>query len=102
MTELEKLKAGLEYCYDDPEVDALKQQAIVRCKEYNAIDDTDYEARYACLQRMLGAVGEKVWIGKTFNCDNGRNIFIGNNFNQAAGGRHTGALKEPRQSLMES
>ena len=23
MTELEKLKAGLEYCYDDPEVDAL-------------------------------------------------------------------------------
>lgn len=29
---------------------------------------------------MLGAVGEKVWIAKTFNCDNIKKIFIGNNF----------------------
>ena len=28
MTELEKLRAGLEYCYDDKDVDALKEQAI--------------------------------------------------------------------------
>lgn len=80
MTELEKLKAGLEYCYDDPEVEALKERAIVWCKDYNAIDDTDYEAQYAYLQKMLGSVGEKVWIGKTFNCDNGKNIHIGYNF----------------------
>ena len=80
MTELEKLKAGLEYCYDDPEVDGLKQRAIVWCKEYNAIDDTDYESQYAYLKRMLGSVGEKVWIAKTFNCDNGKNIHIGHNF----------------------
>lgn len=25
-------------------------------------------------------MGEKVWIAKTFNCDSGKNIFIGNNF----------------------
>ena len=25
MTELEKLEAGLEYCYDDPEVEARKE-----------------------------------------------------------------------------
>lgn len=80
MTELEKLKAGLEYCYDDPEVDGLKQRAIVWCKEYNTIDDTDYESQYAYLKRMLGSVGEKVWIAKTFNCDNGKNIHIGRNF----------------------
>ena len=29
---------------------------------------------------MLGSVGERVWIAKTFNCDRGRNIFIGNDF----------------------
>ena len=80
MTELEKLKAGLEYCYDDPEVESLKQRAIIMCREYNAIDDTDYEAQSAFLAKMLGAKGEKVWIAKTFNCDNGKNIFIGNNF----------------------
>lgn len=38
MTELEKLKAGLEYCYDDPEVDALKEQAIIWCQQFNALD----------------------------------------------------------------
>lgn len=80
MTELEKLKSGLEYCYDDAEVEALKLNAIIKCKEYNAIDDTDYEKQYQYLKNMLGRVGEKVWIAKTFNCDNGKNIFIGNNF----------------------
>ncbi len=80
MTELEKLRAGLEYCYDDPEVAALKTNAIRRCREYNAIDDEDFAAQRACLVSMLGSVGEKVWIAKTFNCDNGRNIHIGSNF----------------------
>ena len=80
MTELEKLKNGLEFCYDDPEVNALKQNAIVQCKIYNAIDDTDYEAQSEHLKKMLGAKGDKVWIAKTFNCDNGKNIFIGSNF----------------------
>lgn len=80
MTELEKLKAGLEYCYDDAEVEALKLNAIEQCKIYNAIDDSDYPAQYAQLEKMLGAKGDKVWIAKTFNCDNGKNIFIGSNF----------------------
>ncbi|MBQ8952407.1 MAG: sugar O-acetyltransferase, partial [Eubacterium sp.] len=80
MTEIEKLEAGLEYCYDDSEVEARKENAIIQCKEYNAIDDTDYDAQYAKLKEMLGSVGEKVWIAKTFNCDNGKKIFIGNNF----------------------
>lgn len=80
MTEIEKLEAGLEYCYDDPEVEARKAKAIVHCREYNAIDDLDYEAQYSKLKEMLGGVGSKVWIGKTFNCDNGKKIFIGDNF----------------------
>ena len=80
MTELEKMKAGLEYSYDDPELEALKERAIIWCREYNAIADDDYEAQAAFLEKMLGAKGEKVWIAKTFNCDNGKNIFIGRNF----------------------
>lgn len=80
MTELEKLEAGLEYCYDDEAVAARKEHAILQCRKYNAIDDTDYTAQYAHLKEMLGGVGEKVWIAKTFHCDNGKKIFIGNNF----------------------
>ncbi len=38
MTELEKMRAGLEYCYDDEEVDALKEQAIIRSVRYNVPD----------------------------------------------------------------
>lgn len=34
-----------------------KEEAIVQCKEYNAIDDTDYDAQYAKLKEMLGSVG---------------------------------------------
>ncbi len=80
MTELEKLRAGLPYCYDDKEVDALKEQAIIWTKEFNALDPLDYEAQHKCLKEHLGSMGKDVWIAKTFNCDNGKNIHIGNNF----------------------
>ncbi len=80
MTEMEKMKAGLEYCYADKELIARKTQAIEWCEEYNAIDGRDYAAQYACLQKMLGSVGERVWISKTFSCDCCKNIFIGNDF----------------------
>lgn len=80
MTELEKMDAGLEYCYDNPEVAARKENAIAQCRKYNSISDTDYDAQYKQLKTMLGKVGEKVWIAKTFNCDNGKKIFIGDNF----------------------
>lgn len=80
MTELEKLRAGLEYCYDDPEVDALKEQAIIWCQEYNALDPLDFDAQKAMLKANLGSMGEHVWLAKTFNCDNGKNIHIGKNF----------------------
>ena len=80
MREIDKLKAGLEYCYDDEEVDALKQNAIINCTIYNSIDDDDRQGQYDFLCEMLGSVGENVWIGKTFSCDNGKNIFIGDNF----------------------
>lgn len=66
MREIEKLKAGLEYCYDDEEVDAIKQNAIKNCRIYNSIDDEDRQKQYDFLSEMLGSVGENVWIGKTF------------------------------------
>ncbi len=83
MTEMEKMKAGLEYTYADQELIARKTQAIEWCEEYNAIDGRDYARQYECLKKMLGSVGERVWISKTFGCDCGildiREVFIGNN-----------------------
>lgn len=80
MTELEKMQAGMEYSFADAELIARKSRAIKWCEEYNAIDGIDYAAQYAHLKKMLGGVGERVWIAKTFSCDCGKNIFIGNDF----------------------
>ena len=51
MTEMEKMKAGLEYSYADEELEARKTQAILWCEEYNAIDGRDFEAQYAYLKK---------------------------------------------------
>ena len=80
MTEMEKMMAGLEYSYADTELIARKSRAIEQCAAFNAINGTDYLAQYEHLRQMLGAVGERVWIAQPFNCDCGKNIFIGSDF----------------------
>ena len=80
MSPMERMKAGQEYTYADAELIARKTQAIEWCEEFNAIDGRDYVAQYAHLKKMLGSVGERVWISKTFGCDCGKNIFIGDDF----------------------
>ena len=80
MSPMERMKAGLEYTYADAELIARKTQAIEWCEEFNAIDGRDYSAQYAHLKKMLGSVGERVWISKTFGCDCGKHIFIGDDF----------------------
>ncbi|WP_067149185.1 sugar O-acetyltransferase [Methanobrevibacter olleyae] len=80
MSELEKLKAGLEYCYDDEELVAIKDNAIVESERYNNINPMEKEKQYDTLKKILGSVGEDVWIGKRFSFDNGKNIHIGSNF----------------------
>ena len=80
MSELEKLKAGMVYCVNDKEVEAVKNNAIKHCEKYNSIDPLDREARVSQLKTMLGKVDDTVIIEKNFNCDNGKNIFLGSNF----------------------
>lgn len=80
MSELEKLKAGLDYCYDDEEVIAVKNNAIRQCEKYNSINPLDRKKRVSQLKSMLGKADDTVMIEKYFNCDNGKNIFVGTNF----------------------
>lgn len=80
MSELEKLKAGLEYCYDDEEIAAIKENAMKQSEIYNNIPAEDRDAQVKHLKKMLGGIGDKVEIMKPFQCDNGKNITIGNNF----------------------
>lgn len=80
MKEMEKLKAGLEYCYDDEEIRLLKLTAIQNSNRFNSIDDSDLDRQDEVLNEILGSIGEHCWIAKRFCFDNGKNIFIGDNF----------------------
>lgn len=80
MTELEKLDAGLEFCVLDKEVDARKKKAAAGCAKLAAIDPADYEAQYAVIKGLFGTVGKIVNILPGFNCDNGKNIHVGEDF----------------------
>ena len=80
MKEIEKMKAGLEYSYDDEVISMFKLKAIKNSTRFNAIDDSDFEKQYEVLCEILGSVGTNVMMCKRFSFDNGKNIFIGNNF----------------------
>lgn len=80
MTELEKLDAGLEYDFMDKDVNARKLHAIEGCAKLNAIDVLNNEARVEAIKELFGKVGENPTVCPGFNCDNGSNIFAGDNF----------------------
>ena len=80
MTELEKMDAGLEYCFFDADVIARKEAALKKCARFNAIDPADYEAQLTAIKELFGSTGENVYIQPAFNCDNGQNIHVGKDF----------------------
>ena len=73
------MKAGLEFYYDD-ELSLVKLRAIQNANIYNSLDESDLDIQHEVLSKILGSVGEHVWIAKRFNFDYGKNIFIGDNF----------------------
>lgn len=80
MTELEKLDAGLEYDFWDPEVNARKLHAIQGCQTLNQIPVTQEAAREEAIRALFGSAGENPTVLPVFNCDSGRNIRVGKNF----------------------
>ena len=80
MNEMEKLKAGLLYRYDDPELVTMKDTASARCAKLNAVDPLDAQGREAAARELLGHAGPELDIQPGFHCDNGKNISVGKRF----------------------
>lgn len=80
MTELEKLRAGEEYCFDDPEVDGLKLHAVLGCQKLEQVPVTDGKRREQAIRELFGSAGSNPNVLPGFICDNGRNIHVGDNF----------------------
>ena len=57
---------------------ASKNRVLVR--KYNTMDVLDLRGKYEVLKELLAQVNEKTVIEPPFYCDNGKNIYLGNNF----------------------
>ena len=80
MTELEKLKAGLFYNMDNEEVNNRKLTALKNSQELNKIETSDNETLIKAIKNLFGSVGKNPFVAPVFNCDYGKNIFVGDNF----------------------
>ncbi len=80
MSELEKLRNGLEYSYWDKEINEQKHNALRLTNKLNQMDQTDEAALSIALKNLFGSAGDDPWGGHNFNCDNGKNIHVGDNF----------------------
>ncbi|MGM0168455.1 maltose O-acetyltransferase [Enterococcus sp. AZ135] len=80
MSEIEKLKAGLPYCFLDEEVVKLKENAVKKCREFNRLDPKAREQQQALIKELFGSTGKQVSVQPNFNCDIGWNIHVGEDF----------------------
>lgn len=77
MTELEKLEAGLPFDFTDPAVDGRKEHAVEMCKK---LQQSDPEEIDQLIHSFFGKAGENVNVLPGFMCDNGHNIYVGDDF----------------------
>jgi maltose O-acetyltransferase len=68
---------GEPYDTRDPELLVLAHRARALLAEFAAVPSTDVDGRHAVLARLLGTVGDGVWIEPPFFCDYGVNVHIG-------------------------
>ena len=76
-SERDRMLAGEFYNSRDPELLATAHRARALLAQYNATPSTDGAARRELLVRLLGGVGEGVWIEPPFFCDYGAQVVIG-------------------------
>lgn len=80
LSEIEKLDNGEWYYFLDDEVAARKARAAKLCQEFNEIPATSPEQQTDKIKEILGSYGKNISVQATFNCDNGKNIHVGNDF----------------------
>lgn len=77
LTEHEKLLAGLEYDYTDPEIQGLLKKACNLAEEYNSLPRDAAERRSEIIHELFGAHGEDVTVQKPFRILYGAHTRLG-------------------------
>lgn len=73
-------KIEFEYNFHDKKITDMKNKAIAICDRFNATIQNDYESQRKIIKEMFGATGKYIYIRPRFYCDNGKNIYVGENF----------------------
>ena len=76
-TEKEKMLTGELYNTRDPELIAMYHKARKLMQTFNNLDSTDEAGKKQTLTKLIGKMGDNVWIEPPFFCDYGENINIG-------------------------
>lgn len=76
-SERARMLVGEPYNSRDPELLALAHHAREQLAQFAATPSTDGPARRRVLERLLGSVGDGVWIEPPFFCDYGAHVHIG-------------------------
>ena len=76
-SERERMLAGESYDSRDPELLALAHHARAQLALFTSAPSTDGAARRRILERLLGGIGDGVWIEPPFFCDYGAHVHIG-------------------------
>lgn len=76
-THRERMLAGDQYIFSDPQQIAENNRAQALCAAFNATAGDDYARRDTILRELLGAIGEGSVIRPPFRCDYGFQTHIG-------------------------
>ena len=79
MTERDKMLAGDLYDCGDEDLLSRWHLAKELVREYSACASADADGKKEILTKLLGGVGENIWITPPFYVDYGNNIYFGNN-----------------------
>lgn len=80
MTEKEKMLSGEYYDPADPELTRLRQSARLLTERLNQTSVSDTEKREQIIKSLFGSTGDNIVVESSFNCDYGKNIYVGENF----------------------
>jgi maltose O-acetyltransferase len=78
----EKRKMLIEGHYN-PDDEKLKEERLYTQKllhQFNGTEELEHEKRYLILKKLLGSSENNITIESSFQCDYGKNIFIGEDF----------------------
>ena len=77
MTNWQKLLNGEVYNDFSEDLFNRRLKAKKLFRQYNNTDEESAELRYSILEKLLGKIGDNVWIEPEFKCEYGTNILIG-------------------------